>query len=113
MPRTSPVGTTYDETNQFPLSLRAKACALRHIEHRHMMRKGKALVNRLLSLAHSGMRRSALQYVGLITAAPVSRLLSIPSHWESRLAILTRIPRIRGKGHTPRAALLQKALLAC
>ncbi|KAL3172691.1 hypothetical protein MRX96_012743 [Rhipicephalus microplus] len=41
MPRTSPAGMTYAETNQFPLSFRAKACALRHVERMHMTRGGQ------------------------------------------------------------------------
>ncbi|KAL3186274.1 hypothetical protein MRX96_028000 [Rhipicephalus microplus] len=41
LPRTSPVGIIYAETNQFPLSLRAKACALPNVEHMHMTRGGQ------------------------------------------------------------------------
>ncbi|KAL3186363.1 hypothetical protein MRX96_028081 [Rhipicephalus microplus] len=41
MPRTSPVGTAYAETNQFLLFLRPKACALRHVERMHMSRGGQ------------------------------------------------------------------------
>ncbi|KAH8027552.1 hypothetical protein HPB51_007102 [Rhipicephalus microplus] len=99
---------TYAKTKEFPLSLRAKACALRHVERMHMTRGGKALVNRLLSLPNTGMSRSALEYGSLITAAPVARLLPIPPTWESWLSISTRIPRIRSKGHTPGVALLQE-----
>ncbi|KAL3206754.1 hypothetical protein MRX96_039939 [Rhipicephalus microplus] len=102
--RTSPVGMTYAETNQFPLSLRAKACALRHVERLHITRGGKVLVNRLLSLPDIGMGRSSLEYAGLISGLPVAGLLTIPPHWDSRLPISIGIPGIRSKGHTPRAA---------
>nr|XP_037289453.1 uncharacterized protein LOC119183021 [Rhipicephalus microplus] len=108
MPRASPVGVTYAETGQFPLSLRAKACALRHIERMHMTRGGKALVHRLLSLPDTGMGRSALEYASLISGAPFAGLLPIPPHWDSRLPISTRVPGVRSKGNTPRAALLQE-----
>ncbi|KAL3244463.1 hypothetical protein MRX96_002226 [Rhipicephalus microplus] len=109
MPRSSPVGMTYTEASQFPLSLRAKACALRHVERMRMTRGGKALVNQLLSLSNTGMGCSALEYGGLISGALVAGLLLlIPPHWDSRLAISTRVLGIRSKGHTPRAALLQE-----
>ncbi|KAL3254841.1 hypothetical protein MRX96_046729 [Rhipicephalus microplus] len=108
MPRASPVGVTYAETNQFPLSLRAKACALRHVERMHMTRGGKALVYRLLSLPDTGMGRSALEYASLISGTPFAGLLPIPPHWDSRLPISIRVPGVRSKGHTPRAALLQE-----
>nr|XP_037270260.1 uncharacterized protein LOC119161854 [Rhipicephalus microplus] len=108
MPRASPVGVTYAETNQFPLSLRAKACALRHVERMHMTRGGKALVHRLLSLPDTGMGRSALEYASLISGTPFAGLLPIPPHWDSRLPISTRVPGVRSKGNTPRAALLQE-----
>ncbi|KAL3192162.1 hypothetical protein MRX96_059273 [Rhipicephalus microplus] len=108
MPRASPVGVTYAETNQFPLSLRAKACALRHVERLHMTRGGKALVHRLLSLPDTGMDRSALEYASLISGTPFAGLLPIPPHWDSLLPISIRVPGVRSKGHTPRAALLQE-----
>ncbi|KAL3188258.1 hypothetical protein MRX96_003587 [Rhipicephalus microplus] len=108
MPRASPVDVTYAETNQFPLSLRAKACALRHVERMYMTRGGKALVHRLLSLSDTGMGRSALEYAGLISGAPFAGLLPIPPNWDSRLPISIRVPGVRSKGHTPRAALLQE-----
>ncbi|KAL3250293.1 hypothetical protein MRX96_055556 [Rhipicephalus microplus] len=108
MPRASPVGVTYAETNQFPLSLRAKACALRHVERMHMTRGGKALVHRLLSLPDAGMGRSALEYASLISGTPFAGLLPIPPHWDSRLPISIRVPGVRSKGHTPRAALQQE-----
>nr|XP_037275996.1 uncharacterized protein LOC119168705 [Rhipicephalus microplus] len=108
MPRASPVDVTYAETNQFPLSLRAKACALRHVERMYMTRGGKALVHRLLSLSDTGMGRSALEYAGLISGAPFVGLLPIPPNWDSRLPISIRVPGVRSKGHTPRAALLQE-----
>ncbi|KAL3193927.1 hypothetical protein MRX96_000207 [Rhipicephalus microplus] len=50
MPRSSPVDVTYAESSQFPLSLRGKAFALRHVERMYMTRGGKVLVNRLRSL---------------------------------------------------------------
>ncbi|KAL3225080.1 hypothetical protein MRX96_004663 [Rhipicephalus microplus] len=108
MPRASPVGVTYAETNQFPLSLRAKACALGHVERMHMTRGGKALVHRLLSLPDTGMGRSALEYASLISGTPFAGLLPIPPHWDSRLPISIRVPGVCSKGHTPRAALLQE-----
>ncbi|KAL3243203.1 hypothetical protein MRX96_047564 [Rhipicephalus microplus] len=83
MPRMSPVGLTYAETNQFPLSLRAKACALCHVERMHMTRGGKALVHRLLSLPDTGMGRSALEYASLI---------SEPLSQASCLSLLTGTP---------------------
>ncbi|KAL3219355.1 hypothetical protein MRX96_030498 [Rhipicephalus microplus] len=75
------------KTNQFPLSLRANACALRHVERKHMTRWGKALVHRLLSLPDTGMGRSALEYTSLISGAPFAGLLPIPPHWDSWLPI--------------------------
>ncbi|KAL3211556.1 hypothetical protein MRX96_036323 [Rhipicephalus microplus] len=98
---------TYAETNQFPLKLRAKYCALRHVERMHVTRAGEALVIQLLSLLHTGIRCSALQYAGLITASPVPGLLPIPPHWDSQLAISTKVLGIRSQGPTPRAALRQ------
>ncbi|KAL3214894.1 hypothetical protein MRX96_006985 [Rhipicephalus microplus] len=100
---------TYAETNQFPLSLRAKACALRHVKRMHVTRRGKVLVNRLLSLPDTGMGRSVLEYASLIFVAPFAGLLPIPSHCrDSRMPISIRVSGIRSKGHTPRPALLQE-----
>ncbi|KAL3186266.1 hypothetical protein MRX96_027992 [Rhipicephalus microplus] len=71
-----------------------------------MTRWGKALVNRLLSLPRTGKGSSALDYASLISDSPVCGLLFIPLRWDSRLSVLSRIPGIRNKGHTPRSALL-------
>ncbi|KAH7986885.1 hypothetical protein HPB52_024665 [Rhipicephalus sanguineus] len=109
LPRTSPVGPTLAETHQTPISLRAKACALRHIERMHMTREGGRLACRLLSLPHSGMGRCALEYASLVSDVPDVGLVPIPPHWDSRLGICTRIPGIRAKRNTPQCALLQEA----
>ncbi|KAL3222256.1 hypothetical protein MRX96_028518 [Rhipicephalus microplus] len=69
---------------------------------------GKALAHRLLSLPDTGMGRSALQYASLISGALFAGLLPIPPHWDSRLPISIRVPGMRSKGHTPRAALPQE-----
>ncbi|KAL3209913.1 hypothetical protein MRX96_037555 [Rhipicephalus microplus] len=54
------------------------------------------------------MGRSTLEYASLISGTPFAGLLPIPPHWDSRLPISIRIPRVRSKGHTPRAALLHE-----
>ncbi|KAL3221938.1 hypothetical protein MRX96_050147 [Rhipicephalus microplus] len=54
------------------------------------------------------MGPSALEYTSIISRAPFASLLPIPPHWDSRLPISIRVPGIRSKGHTPRAALLQE-----
>ncbi|KAH7973157.1 hypothetical protein HPB52_022163 [Rhipicephalus sanguineus] len=59
-------------------------CALRHIERIHMTREGGKLTDRLLSLTHSGMGRSTLEYAGLVSEVPDCGLLPIPPHWDSR-----------------------------
>ncbi|KAL3174967.1 hypothetical protein MRX96_010990 [Rhipicephalus microplus] len=108
MPRSSPEGMTYAEASLFTLSLRAKACAQRHVACMNMAREGKVLVIRLLPLPNTGMGRSALEYAGLISGAPVTRLLTIPPHWDYWLSISARIPGIRSKRHTRSVALLQE-----
>ncbi|KAL3186268.1 hypothetical protein MRX96_027994 [Rhipicephalus microplus] len=98
MPRTSPVGMTYTKASQFPLSLRAKACALHHVEHMHMTRTARRWLI-------GSCRCPTLAWA---TTRWIAGLLPIPPHWYSRLAISTRVLGIRSKGHTPRAALLQE-----
>ncbi|KAH7976271.1 hypothetical protein HPB52_010440 [Rhipicephalus sanguineus] len=98
LPRTSPVGPTLAETNQLPLSLRAKAGALRHVHRMHQTQQGQQLAIRLLSRPNSGMGRHALEYAALVPEMPHCGWLPIPPHRDRGLEISTTVPG----GHDPR-----------
>ncbi|KAH7969867.1 hypothetical protein HPB52_022388 [Rhipicephalus sanguineus] len=95
LPRTSPVGPTLAETNQLPLSLRAKAGALRHVHRMHQTQQGQQLAIRLLSRPNSGMGRHALEYAALVPEMPHCGWLPIPPHRDRGLEISTTVPGVR------------------
>ncbi|KAH7935085.1 hypothetical protein HPB52_003689 [Rhipicephalus sanguineus] len=108
LPRTSPVGPTLAETNQLPLSLRAKAGALRHVHRMHQTQQGQQLAIRLLSRPNSGMGRHALEYAALVPEMPHCGWLPIPPHRDRGLEISTTVPGVRCKRRTPQCALQQE-----
>ncbi|KAH7971849.1 hypothetical protein HPB52_003472 [Rhipicephalus sanguineus] len=105
LPRTSRVGPTLAETNQLPLSLRAKAGALRHIHRMHQTLQGQHGHQATLSpqLPH------ALEYAALVPEMPHCDWLPIPPHRDRGLAISTIVPGVRCKKRTPQCALQETA----